>query len=271
MRTAQLPAALALAALCACAPDGSGRDEEALGSARLAVVNGRPLPESVVRIYVLATERQNLDDMSDEDRERVVNDVIGLELLAQQAEKEGLASSRTLAAQIELQRLQALARAMASQYVENNPPTDSLIQAIYEENLPRLAGEQHRLRHILVSTKAEADTVIARLNQGTDFIALANERSDGPTGPNGGALGWLTLDSMPPAFATAVQEMTVGSYSREPVQTESGFHVILLEETQRQQPPALQEIRDDLVAAAERKQLDDYIKMLRESATVSIE
>ena len=234
-------------------------------------VNGRPLPESVVRIYVLATERQNLDDMSAEDRQRVVNDVIGLELLAQQAEKEGLTSSRTLAAQLELQRLQALARAMASQYIENNPPTDALIQAIYEENLPRLSGEQHRLRHILVSTKAEADTVIARLNQGTDFIALANERSDGPTGPNGGALGWLTLDSMPPAFATAVRGMTVGSYSREPVQTDSGFHVILLEETQRQEAPALQDIRDDLVAAAERKQLDDYIKVLRESASVSIE
>jgi peptidyl-prolyl cis-trans isomerase C len=65
--------------------------------------------------------------------------------------------------------------------------------------------------------------------------------------------------------------MTVGSYSREPVETESGYHVILLEETQRQQPPALEDIRDDLVAAAERKQLDDYIKELREAATVSVE
>jgi peptidyl-prolyl cis-trans isomerase C len=76
---------------------------------------------------------------------------------------------------------------------------------------------------------------------------------------------------MPPAFAAAVRGMEVGSYSREPVETESGYHVILLEETQRQQAPALEDIRDDLVAAAERKQLDDYIKELREAATVSIE
>ena len=65
--------------------------------------------------------------------------------------------------------------------------------------------------------------------------------------------------------------MTVGSYSTEPVQTDSGYHVILLEETQRQEPPTLEEIRDDLAAAAERKRLDDYIKTLRESATVTVE
>jgi peptidyl-prolyl cis-trans isomerase C len=271
MKTTPLAAALAAVAIAACTPGETDSSTEALGSARAALVNGQPVPESVLRIYALATERQNLDEMTPEDRERIVNDVIGLELLAQQAEKEGLADSRTLAAQIELQRLQALARAMASDYIQKNPPGDAAIQAIYEENLPRLAGEQHRLRHILVSTKAEADVVIAELNQGADFVALAEERADGPTGPNGGALGWLTIDSMPPAFAAAVRGMEVGSYSREPVETESGYHVILLEETQRQQAPALEDIRDDLVAAAERKQLDDYIKELREVATVSIE
>jgi peptidyl-prolyl cis-trans isomerase C len=174
-----------------------------------------------------------------------------------------------LAAQIELQRLQALARAMATEYIKNNPPTDADLQAIYEENLPRLAGEQYKLRHILVTSKAEADTVIAQLNQGADFIELAQARADGPTGPNGGDLGWLTADSIPPSFAEAVRSMTVGSYSREPVQTDSGYHVILLEDTQRQEPPALEDLRADLSSAAERKRLDDYIKMLRESATVT--
>lgn len=271
MRIVRLPIALALVAACACTGEGTDTNDEGLGSARVAVVNGKSLPESIVRIYVLATERQNLDDLNAADRERILNDVIGLELLAQQAEKEGLTRSRTLAAQIELQRLQSLARAMAADYIEKNPPTDAALQAIYEENLPRLAGEQYRLRHILVESKAEADTVIARLNQGSDFMALAQERAAGPTGPNGGALGWLTADSMPPSFAAAVRGMAVGSYSAEPVQTDSGYHVILLEETQRQEPPALADIRNDLVAAAERKALDDYIKTLREAATVAIE
>jgi peptidyl-prolyl cis-trans isomerase C len=270
MRIARWSIALTLLT-CACSREGTDTRDEALGSASAAVVNGQPVPESVLRFYTLATERSNLDDLNAEDRERLLNDVIGLELLAQQAENQGLTSSRTLAAQIELQRLQTLARAMATDLIEKNPPTDAELQAIYDENLPRLSGQQYRLRHILVETSAEADRVIAQLNQGSDFVALAQERADGPTGPNGGALGWLTIDSMPPSFAAAVESMAVGSYSPQPVQTDSGYHVILLEETQRQEPPTLQDIRDDLVAAAERKRLDDYIKTLRETAVVTVE
>jgi peptidyl-prolyl cis-trans isomerase C len=271
MTTGRLTALLISLAACACSQDGTDTNPAALGAARVAVVNGEPVPESVLRIYALATERRNLDEMSPEERERMVNDVIGLVLLAQQAEEEGLTSSRTLAAQIELQRLQSLARAMAADYLEKNPPTDADLQAIYDENLPRLSGEQYKLRHILVTSKAEADTVIADLNRGSDFVTLAQARADGPTGPNGGELGWLTLDSMPPSFAEAVRGMTAGAYSREPVQTEAGYHVILLEQTQRQEPPALEDIRTDLASAAERKRLDDFIKMLRDSGTVSVE
>src|SRR5262245_61906003 len=115
MKHARSFLALAMvAAVCACSPGGSGSSSADLGSASVAVVNGEPVPESVLRFYVRATERQDFDAMNDADRERVTNDVIGLVLLAQQAEKDGLTDSRTLAAQIELQRLQALARAMAA-------------------------------------------------------------------------------------------------------------------------------------------------------------
>jgi peptidyl-prolyl cis-trans isomerase C len=220
---------------------------------------------------VLTAERQNFDELSPEDRERVLNDVIGLKLLAQQAEKEGLTASRTLAAQLELQRLQTLARAMAAEHLKNNPPTDADLKAIYDENLPRLSGQQYKLRHILVETKEEAESVIAQLRQGSDFVALAQARADGPTGPNGGELGWLTADSMPPTFADAVRALTVGSFSSEPVQTDAGYHVILLEETQKQEPPSLEDLRADLSSAAERKLLDGYIKTLRESAAVTVE
>ena len=271
MKHARLSMALAmLVTVYACSREGTDSSSGDLGAARVAVVNGKPVPESVVRIYVLATERQDLDAMSAADRERVIDDVIGLELLAQQAEKDGVTDSRTLAAQIELQRLQAVARAMATEYLKNNPPTDADIQAIYEENLPRLSGEQYKLRHILVETKGEADRVIAQLNQGSDFVGLARERADGPTGPNDGDLGWLTADSLPPSFAEAIRALAVGSYSPEPVQTEAGYHVVLLEEKQRQEPPALEDLRADLSSAAERKRLDDYIKTLRESATLIV-
>jgi peptidyl-prolyl cis-trans isomerase C len=252
---------------------GSGDDSATdwLGTSRLAVVNGKSIPESVVRVYALATERKALEDLAPEDRERMLNDVIGIELLNQQAEKEGLTSSRTLAAQLELQRLQLVARSMATSYLEKNPPSEADIERIYNENLPRLAGEQYKARHILVETKAEADDVITELRNGRDFLELAREHADGPTGPNGGALDWFSADSMPAPFAAAVRTMTVGSYSNEPVQTDFGFHVILLEDVRRQEPPALADIRDELASAAERDRLNEYMRELREAAEVTLE
>jgi peptidyl-prolyl cis-trans isomerase C len=264
-------AALLLVTVSACSQEGGGTNAAALGAARVAVVNGQPVPESVLRIYVLATEQANLDELAPQDRARVVDDLIGLQLLAQQADDQGLTSSRTLAAQVELGRLRMVANAMANDYIEKNPPSDADLQAIYDENLERLSGQQYKARHILVTNRDEAQSVIAQLRQGADFVALAQERADGPTGPNGGALDWFTLDSMPAPFAEAVQTMTAGSYTTEPVETEFGFHVILLEEIRKQEPPALADIRNDLVNAAQRKRLDDYIKTLRNAASVTLE
>lgn len=255
----------------ACSQEGGTGTDANLGAARVAVVNGQPVAESVLRTYVRTTERKDLDELTPEDRARVIDDLIGLELLAQQADKDGLTSSRALAAQVELQRLRLVANAMATDYIEKNPPSDAAIQAIYDDNLDRLAGRQYKARNILVTTKEEAESVIGQLRQGADFTALAQARADGPTGPNGGALDWFSLDSVPPPFAAAVQAMAVGSYTMEPVQTDFGFHVILLEETRTLEPPAMADIREDLTSAAQRKQLDDYIKGLRSAATVTLE
>lgn len=259
--------------LVACSPsttnDGAGA--ESLGTARAATVNGEPMPESLLRVYTLASERRNLEELDAATRERLLNDLIGVELLNQQAERTGIAASRTLAAQLELQRMQLVARTMATDYLEKNPPTETELQQIYEENLPRLAGQQYKARHILVETRSEADSVISQLQSGSDFATLAAERADGPTGPNGGSLDWFTLDSMPQAFADAVRRMTVGSYTSVPVQTDFGFHVILLEDQRRQEPPTLADIRGEVVGVAERRKLEDYLKLLRDEADVTLE
>ena len=257
----------------ACAQNDTSSDaskDALLGPSRVATVNGRPVAESVLRTYALATERKNLEELTPETRERLLNDLIGVELLAQEGEKDGTASSRAVAAQLELQRLQLVGRAVATSYLQKNPATEAELQRVYDDNLPRLTSRQFKARHILVETKTEADGVIAQLRQGRDFIALAQEHADGLTGPNGGALDWFTADSMPAPFAAAVRSMSVGAYSSEPVQTEYGFHVILLEDAREQEPPPLAEVRNELVAAVERKRVEDYLKSLRESATVEV-
>lgn len=241
-----------------------------LGAARAATVNNTPIPESVLRVYTLSTLGRNLDELTPDEKAKAVDELVNVVLLTQQAEKDGLTSSRTLAAQVELQRLQLVARSLATDYLDKNPPAETELQRIYDENLPRLSGQQYKARHILLPTKEEADRVIAQLRDGREFVALAQEHADGPTGPNGGALDWFTADSMPKPFADAVTGLTVGSYTREPVQTDFGFHVILLEDTRKQEPPAFADIRSQLVEAAQRKQLEDYLKSLRDAATISV-
>src|SRR5512143_1824432 len=265
-------AALAVVALgmSACSQNDKAAGESPLGPGKVATVNGKPIPESVLRVYALASGHKNFDDLSAEDRGKLLDDLIGVEVLTQQAEKDGVTASRTVAAQIELQRLQLVARAMATNYLEKNPATDADLQKVYEENLPRLTAQQYKTRHILVDTKEEADKVIGQLRAGKSFADLAKERASGKTGPNGGDLPWFTAESMNPQIVAAVTGMKVGSFSQEPVQTEYGYHVLILDDTRKGEAPALESLRKDLTAAVERKRLDDYIKTLRAGAKVTL-
>jgi peptidyl-prolyl cis-trans isomerase C len=262
--------ALIVAATGACSKNQEGAETDALGPGRVATVNGQPIAESVLRVYALAGSRKNLDDMTAEERGKLLDDLIGVELLSQEADKEGVTASRTVAAQIELQRLQLVGRAMATSYLQKNPATEAEIQKVYEENLPRLSAQEYKARHILVDTKEEADGVIAQLRAGKDFAALAKERASGKTGPNGGDLGWFSAEGMVPEVATAVASMKVGSYSAEPVKTQYGYHVLILDDTRKGTPPTLESIRKDLTSAIERQHLEDFVKSLRAGAKVSL-
>lgn len=265
-------AALAVVAfgMSACSQNNNAGGENDLGPGKVATVNGKPIAESVLRVYALASGRKSFDDLSAEDRGKLLDDLIGVEVLSQQAEKDGVSASRTVAAQIELQRLQLVARAMATSYLEKNPATDADLQKVYEENLPRLTQQQYKTRHILVDTKDEADKVIAQLRAGKQFADLAKERASGKTGPNGGDLPWFTAESMNPQIVAAVVPMKVGSFSQEPVQSEYGYHVLILDDSRKGEAPTMESLRKDLTTAVERKRLDDYIKTLQAAAKVTL-
>lgn len=265
-------AAIAFVAICigACSQNDKAGGENPLGPGKVATVNGKPIAESVLRVYALASGRKNFDDLSAEDRGKMLDDLIGVEVLSQQADKEGVSASRTVAAQTELQRLQLVARAMATSYLEKNPATDADLQKVYEENLPHLTSQQYKTRHILVDTKAEAEQVIVSLKAGKKFADLAKERAGGKTGPNGGDLPWFTAESINPQIATAVAALKIGSFTEEPVQTEYGYHVLILDDSRKGEAPTMESLRKDLTAAVERKKLDDYIKTLRAGAKVTL-
>jgi len=248
---------------------GSSATPDPLGPTYVATLNGKRIPESVFRLETIATMRKNADDLTPDERKAALNDVAGLYLLADEGRQKGLFAERTIAAQLELSRLQLEARVMATRFLEQNAATDAEMQAVYEQNLPRLGGQQQfKAKNIVVGTKEEADLVIKQLHQGKKFADLARERASGPTGPNGGDLGWFTADTMVQPVVEAAREMKVGTFSTEPIKSEFGYHVLLLEDARTQNAPSFEELRDEIKNAVERDKLQKHIHDLIAAAKV---
>ncbi|MDO5657188.1 MAG: peptidylprolyl isomerase [Paracoccus sp. (in: a-proteobacteria)] len=150
------------------------------------------------------------------------------------------------AAAIEIDRRAYLAGAALERVVLPEPGDDE-VQAAYDAAFGGFEpATEYHASHILLETQEAAQAVIDELAGGADFATLAEERSTGPTGPTGGDLGWFTADRMVAPFAEAVVEMEPGATSSEPVQTQFGWHVIMLHDTRQTTPPDLAEVRPAL-------------------------
>ena len=146
--------------------------------------------------------------------------------------------------------------------------TDEAIQAAYDEMFAdEEPTQEFNASHILVETEEEALALIEELENGADFGMLAREHSTGPSGPNGGQLGWFGPGRMVPAFEEAVLALEVGEVSA-PVQTEFGWHVITLNEVRDQQRPPLEALRPQIVGQRQEQAILARIEELTETAEI---
>ncbi len=146
---------------------------------------------------------------------------------------------------------------------------DADVQALYDANFADAGGDlEWNASHILVATEEEAQSLIDQLNDGADFVALAQEFSTGPSGPNGGALGWFGTGMMVPEFEAAVAGLEAGEISA-PVQTQFGWHVVKLNESRISARPALEDVRADLEEELRRQRVDAYLAELTEAAEIA--
>ena len=146
---------------------------------------------------------------------------------------------------------------------------DADVQTLYDANFADAGGDlEWNASHILVATEEEAQSLIDQLNDGADFVALAQEFSTGPSGPNGGALGWFGTGMMVPEFEAAVAGLEAGEISA-PVQTQFGWHVVKLNESRISAPPALEDVRADLEEELRRQRVDAYLAELTEAAEIA--
>ncbi|MFD1797023.1 peptidylprolyl isomerase [Paracoccus aurantiacus] len=170
---------------------------------------------------------------------------------------------------LEIDRRAYLAGAALERYADFEP-TDEEIQAAYEKAFPADKPiTEYDADHILLETEEAAKAVIDELAKGADFAKLAEERSvDTASGLNGGDLGWFTRDRMVKEFGDAVAEMEDGATSTEPVKSQFGWHVIKLNGSRVQEPPALADIRDALVQQIRREKVEAEIERITSEAKV---
>ncbi|MCQ8105022.1 peptidylprolyl isomerase [Methylomonas sp. SURF-2] len=202
-------------------------------------------------------------------REQLLEELIQRELLIQQALQKQLDKSPEVIERMATVRNSLLSQAALQDYLKANPVTDEEIKAEYDSKMANM-GEEYKASHILVKTEDEAKKIIAELEKGGDFKALAKKHSIDPAGSDGGDLGWFTADRMVPPFSEAVVAMENGKFSKEPVQTQFGWHVILREEARALTPPPLDAVKEQIRPMLQRQKAQAMIENLRNGAKVEV-
>lgn len=231
----------------------------------VATVNGIDIDSTVVDAYLETRYQKPAIQASPEERAVVLQELTDIYLLTTQPKAKEFAADPRTKAQIELQYRGTIAQAVAADFVASNAATDEEILAEYEAQLATASSEQYKARHILVETQALAEDLIGQLEDGANFEELAKEFSTGPSGPNGGDLGWFSPEQMVKPFSDAVAALGDGEFTKTPVQTQFGWHVVLREESRENEPPTMDSVRDVLKQRVEQAKFQSYIQSLRDA------
>lgn len=261
-------AGVLLLGLAACQPDADSGSRAPEPENVVARVNGEAIGEATIESQMQALSARGQSTS----RAQALQEVITVKLLAQAAEEQGLDESQEVAIELDRQRSSLLAQQLIRAELDRFEPSEELLRERYQQQFGDADGTlEYHARHILLKEDRErAEAIIAQLDDGADFATLAKEQSEGPSKSTGGDLGWFQPSDMVQSFGDAVKALSPGEYTSEPVETQFGWHVVLLEETREADPPAFEEVRSQLQSQVVSEHLQQYVTDLRESAEVEI-
>ncbi|MCC9620847.1 peptidylprolyl isomerase [Thalassospira sp. MA62] len=234
----------------------------------LATVNGEDILESEIRATQQGLPQQYQQYPFDMIKPRLLEIEIDQRLLMKAGEEAGLEDDAEVQEMLQDLKDRIIADTYRDRALED-AVTDEAIQAKYDEFIETNEPEDEiHARHILLENEEDAKAVIAELDDGADFAELAEEKSTGPSGPNGGDLGYFARGAMVPEFSEAAFALEPGAYSKEPVQTQFGWHVIKVEDVKEGEQPTLEEVRPQLVAQLQKEAYDALVADLRDDADI---
>ncbi|WP_269931152.1 peptidylprolyl isomerase [Aminobacter sp. HY435] len=240
-------------------------------NAVVATVNGQPVTEADIALAEKDLGAQFGRLPPEQRRAAALSSIIEIRLMAAKATEQGLDKDAEFQRQMAFLSQRALHGEMVDKEVAGKI-TDDEIRARYDKEIAATppVNEVHA-RHILVKTKEEADAIVKQLDGGADFQKLANEHTTDPSGKtSGGDLGYFGPGQMVPEFEKAAMALDVGAYTKEPVQSQFGWHIIKLEDKRAQQPPAFDAVKDQVKSLLIREKYIELVKQVRDGAKVDI-
>lgn len=233
----------------------------------LAKVNGVSIPASLGELMVAEQVAQGAPN-NEELRRAVKDELVRRELLSQEARKKGLDKKPEMIARMDIARQGILVGGFVNDWMRANPVSDASVRAEYDRRVKEMSGTEYKVRHIQVDKEADAKALIAKLQTGTKFEDLAKESIDAGSKDNGGDIGWVSPQGLPPSIAEAIAKLEKGKFHGMPVQTSYGYHIVKLEDSRQAVPPKFEDVQGNLRQGLEQQALAQYINGLLSKAKV---
>jgi peptidyl-prolyl cis-trans isomerase C len=237
------------------------------------IVNGVPVSESRVD-YIVKTQIQQGQKDSPELRKNVADVLITREVLTQEAIKKGFDKDPAVVTQMDMAKQEFLIRAYFEDFIKRNPVSDEEITVEYEKIKAAQGGtdrKEYRAAHILLKDEKTANAVLAQINKanGKNFAQLAKAKSE-DTGSQklGGDLDWSDGSNYVKEFSDAMMKLKKGEWTKKPVKTKFGYHIILLEDVRPVQFPPLDQVKDRISQQMLAQKRDKEIEALRAAAKI---
>ncbi len=259
-------AGIALGLLALLAAPGLAQEDKVV-----ATIGGKPVTEADIALAVSDLDEQFARLPEEQRRAAALSAIIEIRVMSDEAAARGIDKDAAFQRRMAFLQQRALHAALIDSEIADKITEDE-VRARYDQQIAATPPvNEVKARHILVKTKEEAEAIIKRLDAGESFETIAKEVSTDPgSGANGGDLGWFGPGQMVPEFEQAAFALEVGAHSKEPVQSQFGFHVIKVEDKRAQQPPAFEQVKEQFRSMILREKYFALVEALRAKAVVEI-
>lgn len=247
-----------------------GCEKDVDTSAVLATVDGEPITEKAYDFFI-ARLRQPIHPDKAKAKELILQQLVTQQLLVNYALDNKIDEELDVHLALVRQRNALLIGAAHRKILKEFPSiTEDQIKARYAKEVDSTHKLAYKTSHIVLASEDDAKAVIADLNKGKNFTKLAKAKSKGPTKDKGGNLGWVQQGMVVPAFFEAVTKLKKGSYTKAPVKTQFGWHVIKRSDSRKVKIPPFDKVKADVARLIQQDMLTKKVDELKKSAKIDI-